>query len=870
MANPTITSNGGGLLLGVNLAGAEFGTPNHVPGVFGTDYIYPTHTEIDYYAAKGMSVVRLPFLWERLQHSENGPLDGAELARLDDVVSYTTGKGLKIEIEPHNYGYGFGALIGSAQTPNAAFADLWGKLAFHYQSNPSVIFGLMNEPHDQSASVWLGSANAAIAAIRAAGASQEILVPGSYWDGAWTWTTSDNAAVIGTGVQDPAHNFAFEVHQYLDADGSGTHAGVVSAEIGVERLTAITQWAEATNHRLFLGEVGVATDQTSLTALDRMLSYMQQHTNVWQGVTYWAGGPWWGDYMFSIEPQNGVDKPQMAILMERGGDTGSVSILENTTAVTTVTATDPDTGQTLSYSISGGADAAKFIIGPSTGALSFVTAPNFELPTDVGGNNVYDVIVQVSDGHGGLDTQAIAVTVSDVVESNHAPTVAASDRTATRGQVINASSLFSASDADGDHLLYFFYDNSADPASGHFTVGGAVQAAGTTFAVTEAQLAQTTFTAGTSSSDDLFVNVWDGSLFSGPQEFHVNVARQSRTDGDGVGFLRRERTNLQRVVAVLGQRCRRRQPAVLLLRQQRRSHERPFHRQRRGAGGRHDLRGVGGAAGVDNLHGGDSELRRSVRERLGWQPLQRAEGVPRQHSGEPCSDGDGVRHLGLAGTGPHRVALFSANDADGDNLLYFFYDNSADPASGHFTVNGVVQAAGTTFAVAAAQLAQTTFTAGTASSDDLFVNVWDGSPFSGPKEFHVNVPANRAPTVTASDISAVAGRNPQRVVAVLGERCRRRPPAVLLLRQQRGPRERPLHGRRRGAGGGHHFRGVGGPAGADHLHGGDIGLGRSVRERLGWQRSSAGRKSSTLTSFEDARGGHQVGGEPPSLASAKS
>ena len=75
----------------------------------------------------------------------------------------------------------------------------------------------------------------------------------------------------------------------------------------------------------------------------------------------------------------------------------------------------------------------------------------------------------------GLDTQAIAVTVSDVVESNHAPTVAASDRTATRGQVINASSLFSASDADGDHLLYFFYDNSADPASGHFTVGGAVR-----------------------------------------------------------------------------------------------------------------------------------------------------------------------------------------------------------------------------------------------------------------------------------------------------------------------------------------------------------------------------------------------------------
>ena len=272
-------------LLGVNLAGAEFGT--NVPGVFGTDYIYPTHAEIDYYAAKGLDVIRLPFLWERLQRTELGPLDDAELARLDDIVNYATGKGLKIEIEPHNYGYGFGALIGSAQTPNSSFADLWGKLAIHYKSNPDVIFGLMNEPHDQSATVWLSSANAAIAAIRSAGAMQEILVPGSYWDGAWTWTTTDNAAVVGTGIQDPAHNFAFEVHQYLDADGSGRHPGVVSATIGVERVTAITEWAKATENHLFLGEVGVSTDQTSLTALDNMLTYIQQHTNVWQGVTYW-------------------------------------------------------------------------------------------------------------------------------------------------------------------------------------------------------------------------------------------------------------------------------------------------------------------------------------------------------------------------------------------------------------------------------------------------------------------------------------------------------------------------------------------------------------------------------------------------------
>ena len=48
--------------------------------------------------------------------------------------------------------------------------------------------------------------------------------------------------------------------------------------------------------------------------------------------------------------------------------------------------------------------------------LTFVAAPDFEAPTDAGGNNVYDVDVQVSDGTG-TDTQAIAVTVTNVNES---------------------------------------------------------------------------------------------------------------------------------------------------------------------------------------------------------------------------------------------------------------------------------------------------------------------------------------------------------------------------------------------------------------------------------------------------------------------
>jgi hypothetical protein len=89
---------------------------------------------------------------------------------------------------------------------------------------------------------------------------------------------------------------------------------------------------------------------------------------------------------------------------------------ENTTAVIDVDATDPDAGAVLTYSLSGGADQALFAINSTTGVLTFLSAPNFEAPTDAGANNVYDVTVQVTDGVNPV-TQNIAVTVTNVDEA---------------------------------------------------------------------------------------------------------------------------------------------------------------------------------------------------------------------------------------------------------------------------------------------------------------------------------------------------------------------------------------------------------------------------------------------------------------------
>jgi parallel beta-helix repeat protein len=91
---------------------------------------------------------------------------------------------------------------------------------------------------------------------------------------------------------------------------------------------------------------------------------------------------------------------------------------ENATAVLTLAVTDPDVPpQTLTYSISGGADAAKFQIS-STGLLSFKVAPDFEVPDDAGENRVYDLTVRVDDSAGAFATKDLSITITPVNDNN--------------------------------------------------------------------------------------------------------------------------------------------------------------------------------------------------------------------------------------------------------------------------------------------------------------------------------------------------------------------------------------------------------------------------------------------------------------------
>lgn len=295
---------------GVNLASAEF-APEKLPGIAGRDYIYPTKATAAPFAAMGMNSVRLPILWERIQPRPGQPLDPDELKRLDasldDLAEFD-----QVIIGIHNYGRYRGEVLGAADT----LSDLWTRLAERYKGRPNIAFGIMNEPHGIPATTWREIAQTTTIAIRRTGSRNLILVPGANWTGGHSWfggSDGPNSEALA-GFTDPAGNFAFEIHQYLDADSSGSKKGCSGPRVGRERLDRVTGWLRQQNARAVLGEFGVDGSATCLAALDDLLGFLRSNGDVWIGWNYWAGGDWWGDYPLSIQPVNGKDRPQATVL----------------------------------------------------------------------------------------------------------------------------------------------------------------------------------------------------------------------------------------------------------------------------------------------------------------------------------------------------------------------------------------------------------------------------------------------------------------------------------------------------------------------------------------------------------------------------
>ena len=280
----------GSFLIGVNLAGAEFGPPynnfgqltgKNVPGVFGTDYTYPTHTEIDYYAAKGMEVIRLPFLWEHVSSKLWLRLWRSDWKRGDAQ-------------------YRLCRSVGQARGVTT-------------ESNSLVIFDLMNEPHDQTATEWLGSVQRRDCSDpRHRGNAGDPGAGHRSWDGAWTWVGTDNHNDTVHRRRCAGFRRTTSRSKYTSIStpmAAASKPGAESVNTGVERHHGDHGMGGSDRPAVcFSARSASAPIRPVWARSNNMLSYMQQHPGRVAGRRLLGGRPLVGlkiIHGFSIEPENG-------------------------------------------------------------------------------------------------------------------------------------------------------------------------------------------------------------------------------------------------------------------------------------------------------------------------------------------------------------------------------------------------------------------------------------------------------------------------------------------------------------------------------------------------------------------------------------
>jgi len=293
---------------------------------------------VDYYIGqKKMNVVRLNFPWEFIQPRLFGPLDEKNKRILQEQIDRITGAGAYVILEFHNYNRrkinGVERIIGEhPDLTSEHFADAWTKMANEWRDNGHVIFELMNEPHDCRTDILVQVSNAAIAAIRATGAENLIMLCGNDWNSMGWQEHSENQAQM-LNIVDPLDHFCFDVHHYFDDWSSGKTHNV--REEPIASIEAFTSWAKKHGKKGFCGEFGCSVNKRGMDACRELLTHVTENRDVYIGWAWWgAGGPWQPDYEFLLDPfashtsptnpdpagsrtwANPVDRPQMKVLQD--------------------------------------------------------------------------------------------------------------------------------------------------------------------------------------------------------------------------------------------------------------------------------------------------------------------------------------------------------------------------------------------------------------------------------------------------------------------------------------------------------------------------------------------------------------------------
>lgn len=262
------------IIKGTNINGPRFGWPGDTPS-----YV---HLIADCWR---FNTVRVNVMLLDGQHYE-------ENGTIEQIIDAYTAKGIVTIIEAHDRtgDYYEGRDL---ETLKAFFGDL----ATRYQDNPYVWFNVMNEPggHDSRDEIdrWLTVHREVIAAIRAVGANNIIVVDGHYWGqdvGEWNAKAvkANKSAILGHGKDlvksngQTYQNLVFSIHLYDQWDYSE------------QKLADFIKRVQDQDIPLIIGEYGAKKDGTYQSAVEYMFN-VAVPKNV--GRLVWA---WWGGDDFEL------------------------------------------------------------------------------------------------------------------------------------------------------------------------------------------------------------------------------------------------------------------------------------------------------------------------------------------------------------------------------------------------------------------------------------------------------------------------------------------------------------------------------------------------------------------------------------------
>ncbi|KAF9482685.1 cellulase-domain-containing protein [Pholiota conissans] len=313
---PTSTPSGTGKLshVGINISGFDFGCNSDgsctASGAWPPLLKYYGHDgagQMQHFVNDdGFNTFRLPVGWQFLSNdAQTGTLNETNFAEYNDLVNACLATGASCIVDVHNYARFNGAIIGQGGPSNAVFATLWGNIAAKFASNSKIIFGVMNEPHDvPDINMWAASVQAAVTAIRNAGAtSQIILLPGNNWTSAQTFVSNGSgpALLTVTNPDGTTTGLVFDVHKYLDSDNSGTNAECVTNNIA-SSWQPLADWLRTNKRQAFNTETGGGNTASCVQYLCQQIAYQAQNSDVFLGYVGWAAGNFDPSYVLSEVP----------------------------------------------------------------------------------------------------------------------------------------------------------------------------------------------------------------------------------------------------------------------------------------------------------------------------------------------------------------------------------------------------------------------------------------------------------------------------------------------------------------------------------------------------------------------------------------